>query len=59
VNDQDILKFCTDDPAAADTTIKALQSVVDFHNGRGRLLAALSTADQPKAAKKPKLFLVK
>jgi hypothetical protein len=55
----ELLKFCTEQPQAADNLIAACSRSNDFQNGRGRLLAALLTIDQPKTAKKPKLFLIK
>lgn len=38
---EELLKLAEEEPAIVDATINALQRTIDFHKGRGAMLAAV------------------
>ena len=46
--DEQLLKFCEEEPAAAERLAAALRSVVEFYQGRGAMLRSLAIRRSPR-----------
>jgi hypothetical protein len=61
MNDEEILKFCEEDPAAADTMIRAFQRSAEFFRSRAAMLRSLmnpSSQSRRPQSRRVKLRLV-
>jgi hypothetical protein len=56
---EDLEKFCSDQPKAAENLIDAFKRAIDFRNTRMRIVRGLPPVFQPQIPAKPKLYLIK